>query len=235
MGYSPGKAWWACRQQMRLRFVEATVYLNCACCPGLALPEQQSFERFQTLRAPDFLLDQALSINMTIAEHYQQLPSLETARARLLKNGGEALVADVFLPFFQEHKMERCFGLQIAHRHFDVEQDEKVVHYGSCAVPWKASEGMPEPQPTVWAIIDGCARAVEFRHSTSAATELGPRESRFMDAFSRLQEDQGISGLFALCEYPGDDFEGSCEITQDRCNINLKPRDVSIALAATDR
>ena len=167
---------------------------------------------------------------MTIAEHYQQLPSLETARGRLLKNGGEALVEDVFRPFFQEHKMERRFGLQIAHRHFDVEQDEKVVHYGSCAVPWKASEGMPEPQPTVWAFMGGCARPVEFRHTTSEMTELGPPESRFMDAFSRLQEHQGTPGLFALCEYPGDDFEGSCEITQGRCNINLRPRDVSIAL-----
>jgi hypothetical protein len=65
---------------------------------------------------------------------------------------------------------------------------------------------------------------------------MGERERAFVADFKRLLDGQNLVGMFGLCEYPGDDFEGTCEITMGSANINLKPKDVrqsSTELAST--
>lgn len=139
------------------------------------------------------------------------------------------MLADTFLPFFRKNDMEERFGLQIAHRHTDLDFDEKMVHYGNSASPWRAMPGMPDPSPSAWAFFSSSNPVpIEYHYPGSVRKELNQRESSFMQDLAELQRSMGIDGLFAACDHPGLDFQGSCEVTQGRSNINLKPEDVSL-------
>ena len=57
-------------------------------------------------------------------------------------------------------------------------------------------------------------------------TPDNPKYSAFIKSFNQLLREKDALGLFGLCRYPGDDFEGRVEITEGRANINLRPNDV---------
>ncbi|KAF2179622.1 hypothetical protein K469DRAFT_798258 [Zopfia rhizophila CBS 207.26] len=168
------------------------------------------------------------------SDHFQSLPPLEEAHSRFISQSGDDLVANVFRPFFLEHGVERRFGLLMLHRHFKLQLGEKLVHYGPCATPWKEIDSMPEATPIVWGVFRGRPHALEYKYSKGVTSDLSPNDLHFMDGFHQLQVEQGVDGMFGLCKYPGDDFEGSCEITQGRANVNLAPKNYSEDLIAID-
>ncbi|KAM5477015.1 hypothetical protein MauCBS54593_000286 [Microsporum audouinii] len=162
--------------------------------------------------------------------HFQALPTLEAARAKFKSINGDELVKNVFRPFFIDGGMEKRLGLAILHRHFDLNVDERLVDYNGTSLPWPAAraQGIEEPYASIWSkAADGTFRPTEYRYSQNPeAAAIGPAELDFMKEFDRLLQQHDASDIFGLCLYPGDDFEGSCEITVGRANINLKPADV---------
>ncbi|KAM5447690.1 hypothetical protein McanMca71_006028 [Microsporum canis] len=105
----------------------------------------------------------------------------------------------------------------------------RLVNYNGTSLPWPApTQGVEEPYISVWSkAADGTFRPNEYRYSQDykeAAIDLA--ELGFIKEFDKLVQRHDASDLFGLCLYPGDDFEGSCEITVGRANINLKPADV---------
>lgn len=164
-----------------------------------------------------------------MSEHFQALPTLERARARFKEINGEELVKDVFRQLFLKHGMDRKFGLVILHRHFDLGVGEKLVEYNGTSSPWPTAptNGVEEPRPSVWSkALDGQFRPTEFRYSCDDRAGMSEEELSFMEEFDKLLQDIRASDVFGLCDYPGDGFRGSCEITVGRANINLKPADV---------
>ncbi|EEQ29479.1 conserved hypothetical protein [Microsporum canis CBS 113480] len=135
------------------------------------------------------------------------LPTLEAARTKFKAINGDRLVKDVFRPFLST----------------------RLVNYNGTSLPWPApTQGVEEPYISVWSkAADGTFRPNEYRYSQDykeAAIDLA--ELGFIKEFDKLVQRHDASDLFGLCLYPGDDFEGSCEITVGRANINLKPADV---------
>jgi hypothetical protein len=171
--------------------------------------------------------------------HFQSLLNLNSARDNFLKLNGDKLVEDVFKDFFITNDMDRIFGLAMPHRHFDILPGQIIVNYNGTSTAWNATpgEGMDEPQPAIWSFSSsGELVPHEFRYSKGHKFEMGEKERAFVAEFKRLLDGQNLAGMFGLCEYPGDDFEGTCEITMGSANINLKPKDVrqsSTELAST--
>lgn len=161
--------------------------------------------------------------------HFQTLPSLNQARESFLKSGGDELVQGVFKDFFIKHKMEYTFGLAMPHRHFNIPPGQLMVNYNGTATAWNATpgDGMDKPQPAAWSFSPaGELVPIEFSYSKGHKFEFGEKESVFVAEFRRLLDGRDLRDVFGLCEYPGDDFEGTCEITIGSANINLKPKDV---------
>nr|QOD95034.1 HhpV [Paecilomyces variotii] len=178
-----------------------------------------------------------MSIGEYSVDHFQNLPSLEIARTNFMKLNGDDLVKDVFKKFFIEQGMDRTFGLAMLHRHFDLEPGEMLVDYEGTSVPWNAGHvsGMKPPQPAIWAVSsDGEFKPTEFYFSEGEGLTIGEEELRFMKRFQELLHEHKVTQSFGLCRYPGDDFNGLCEITHGRANINLKPNDWPKDLSAVD-
>jgi hypothetical protein len=170
-------------------------------------------------------------------DYFHSLPDLNSARDNFLKLNGPKLVEDVFKDFFIANGMDRTFGLAMPHRHFDILPGQMIVNYNGTSTAWNASpgEGMDEPQPAIWSFSSsGEFVPHEFRYSKGHKFEMGEKERAFVAKFKRLLDEKNVAGMFGLCEYPGDDFEGTCEITMFSANINLKPKDYPEGLMGID-
>jgi hypothetical protein len=128
--------------------------------------------------------------------------------------------------------MEKTFGLIIAHRHFGLEVNEHLVAYGNTSSPWKA---LPKDDSTIkataWRLAPtGEVQPYEFEFTISEEEILDPNneeQAAFVKQLVKLLNEKNVDGLFGLCKYPGDDFDGRLEITQGRVNINFATGDVS--------
>jgi hypothetical protein len=87
---------------------------------------------------------------------------------------------------------------------------------------------MGEPQPSSWGCTSaGELRPIEFSYTRGPKVDMNALRYPFVAAFKRWLAEKGVTDLFGLCVYLGDDFKSTCEITMDAANINLKPKDVS--------
>lgn len=87
--------------------------------------------------------------------------------------------------------------------------------------------GMDAAQPSMWGFTStGDLILTEFRYAKGHKSEMGEKELAFAVKFKEVLERLNLAVQFGLVEYPGDDCEGSCEITMGPANINLKPKDV---------
>jgi hypothetical protein len=171
----------------------------------------------------------AVAIGTYSHDHFQALPSLNDARENFLKLDGGKLVESDFKDFFRANNMDRTFGLAMPHRHFNILPGQVMVNYNGTSTAWIADpgEGMDEPQPAIWSFSStGNLLPIEFNYSKGRKVQMGEKEVAFVAAFKQLLDEKNLAGMFGLCEYPGDDFEGTCEITMGSANINLKPKDV---------
>ncbi|KAL5403467.1 hypothetical protein PMIN04_012825 [Paraphaeosphaeria minitans] len=170
-------------------------------------------------------------------EHFQALPSLDAARDRFLELGGAKFVKDDCLDLFTRYEMQRTFGLAMLHRHNDILPGQKMVDYNGTSTAWNKDPGagMDEPQPAIWGYTPaGELAPTEFSYAKGHKVQLGGKEREFAAELLRKLDERGLIGVFGLCAYPGDDFEGRCEITQNSANINLKPQDYPDGLTGTD-
>jgi hypothetical protein len=162
-------------------------------------------------------------------DHFHRLPDLTSARDKFLKSNGPILIKDVLEKFFIANGMDRTFGLAMPHRHFDINPGEVLVTYNGTSTAWNVTpgEGMDEPQPAIWSFSSsGELVPHEFRYSKGHRFEMGEKEHAFVADFKCLLDKMNVAGVFGLCEYPGDDFEGTCEISTPSANINLTLKDV---------
>ncbi|KAJ0163945.1 hypothetical protein CTA2_2077 [Colletotrichum tanaceti] len=162
------------------------------------------------------------------AQHFQSLPLLEVAKDNfLVKANGEEVIKNIIKDFVVKAGMDRTFGVAMIHRHFDLEDNEKMVDYQGTSTPWlETIPGMKSPQAAIWAFDkDGVLRPTEFYYSERKDAPLSKKALEFIGEFKALLDKLNLTGLLGLSRYPGDDFQGSCEVTHSRANINLKPED----------
>ncbi len=84
--------------------------------------------------------------------HFQSLPSLNSARDNLLKLNCDKVIKDIFKEFFITNDMDRIFKLAMPHRHFDIFPEQIIINYNGTSTAWNATpgEGIDEPQLVVW-------------------------------------------------------------------------------------
>ncbi|KAI0147290.1 hypothetical protein GGR57DRAFT_505752 [Xylariaceae sp. FL1272] len=160
--------------------------------------------------------------------HFQSLPTLKEAKTSFLEVAmGEDLVINFFKDFFVKEGMDRTFGLSMLHRHFDLGSSEKLVDYQGTSIPWNGVvPGMQNPQPSVWAFDrDGLLKPTEFRYAEKQDPPLSQAALEFIIKFKSELDKRGLTNTVGLARYPGEDFQGSCEFTMGRSNVNLKPAD----------
>ncbi|KEY64857.1 hypothetical protein S7711_03855 [Stachybotrys chartarum IBT 7711] len=182
------------------------------------------------------VLSSRTSVGEYLPQHFQSLPSLEVAKDRFLdKAKGEELIKEVIKDFFVKAGMDRTFGVAMLHRHFDLADNEKLVEYEGTSTPWEGTvTAMRAPQEAIWGFDrDGVLRPTEFYYSEKMDNPLSENALRFIAKFKTLLDSMDLTESLGLAHYPGDDFQGTCEFTQGRANINLKPKDYPTDLKHT--
>ncbi len=95
----------------------------------------------------------------------------DDAAARFTALGGRAVVDGALKDIFFRHGVADKFAIRLLHRHFDVADDEKVVHHGNVAMPWETNN-LP------FAIQD---KIIPSSFVISAADKLFPYEFTYVE------------------------------------------------------
>ena len=162
------------------------------------------------------------------SEHFNALLPLDDALDPYRRAGGDAFVQDVFRKFFVQAGMDKTFGLALMHRHFPIDLNQKLVEYNGTSTAW-IEDGKFPVRPHLWSFDDGgLLRPTEFTYPKRAddGSTFGYKELGFLFKLLKKLEEYGLSKTLGIALYPGDDFAGTCEITQGEANINLHPDDV---------
>ncbi|TLS28629.1 hypothetical protein PpBr36_00617 [Pyricularia pennisetigena] len=168
-----------------------------------------------------------LAVQTYRPEVYSALPDLCDAASKFKALNGAAAVEKSFKDLFRRHGMEKKFGLTMAHRHFDMAKNERLVEYGTTSTPWVMDNDSDSVKPHCWVLGADGVTPYEFRYDPSGKEEElkidfnDAKIQAFAREFVDLVDSIGGTGLFGLCTHPGGDFEGRLEITQGRANINI--------------
>lgn len=168
-----------------------------------------------------------LAVQTYRSETYSALPELHDAVGRFERINGLKAVQKSFKDLFLKHGMENKLGLTLAHRHFDMANNERLVEYGTTSTPWEMNKDSDSVKPHCWILGADGVTPYEFRYDpTGKEEELNidfsdPKIQAFAREFVELVDRIGGTGLFGLCTHPGEGFEGRLEFTEGRANINI--------------
>ena len=68
---------------------------------------------------------------------FNTLPDLQSAQADLLAHGGKEMVYRHFKPLIKKYMLQENIGIGLLHRHFELNDDEKLVEFNSISMPWE--------------------------------------------------------------------------------------------------
>lgn len=157
---------------------------------------------------------------------FQRLPELSKAGSEFDRLDGHKMVNDLLMPLFRKYGMEYTFGATLAHRHFDLAKNERLVEYKDTAVPWQSDA--TNVVPNCWLFEEGSIRPYEFKYEKGNDIPWANDDiQQFLFALQSELGKTGAQNLFGLCSYPGNKFRGRVEMTKGRANINFDPEDVS--------
>lgn len=72
------------------------------------------------------------------AEVFNTLPDLPTAEESFVSKGGPDLLDNVLKPMIERYQLESKFGVGLLHRHFELEDSEKLVEFNNISLPWNS-------------------------------------------------------------------------------------------------
>lgn len=163
---------------------------------------------------------------------FNTLPDLHTAHESFVSNGGTEVINGLFKPMIEKYALQARLGVGLLHRHFDLEDCEKLVEFNNISFPWKIQNGDDysggKILPTAWAVTGDKLLPYEFyfsplgRDSPFNFEATKPFLSDFMQAIAKL----GLEKTICLRLFPHVGFTGALEITEGRANINLSPDQV---------
>ncbi|PGG99129.1 hypothetical protein AJ79_08693 [Helicocarpus griseus UAMH5409] len=139
------------------------------------------------------------------------------------------LIENILKPMVEKHKLEAKLGDGLLHRHFDLEEPEKLVEFNNISISWKnykwddCSEG--KIVPNAWTIRRGSLVPYEFFFSPRGRETPFDfsSASAFLDEFIEAVERMGLESVVSLRLFPHKGYTGALEFTDGRANINLSP------------
>ncbi len=167
---------------------------------------------------------------------FNTLPDLPTAEESFVSKGGPDLVDKVLKPMIERYQLESKLGVGLLHRHFELEDSEKLVEFNNISLPWTSNgddHSGGKILPSAWAVKDGGLTPYEFYYSPLGRDThfnfdtAEPFVRQFIQAIGESNFEQTLS----LRLFPGEGFSGALEITEGRANINLLPDQVCVAPA----
>lgn len=134
-----------------------------------------------------------LSSSLLPSEAYNRLPGVNTNTAPPLDD------LHAIGPLFIEHNMHLTYGIALLHKHFNVADNEAMVHDGLVCEP--VSSLPADVTPRSFYMHEGKFQAYEYEtHGASAALP----ETAFLDAFSHYLVEHKLDKTIALTRVSSD-------------------------------
>jgi hypothetical protein len=157
---------------------------------------------------------------------FNTLPSLHDADAEFKERNAAAIMNSVLAGIFTKYNVDGHLGVQLLHRHFRLDNDERLVDAGGASVPW-SSEGSEALDsrilPVSWAFEGDTYYPYEFKFVPPTQELHEPViPEPFLVEFSEVLKAhnlQDVLGIRAL--KPGYAKKAEMEITKGRSNITF--------------
>lgn len=99
---------------------------------------------------------------------FNTLPDVPTAEESFVSKGGPDLVDKVLTPMIDRYQLESKFGVGRLHRHFELENSEKLVDFNNIRLPWNSNgkdHSGGKILSSAWAVKDDGLTPYEFYYS----------------------------------------------------------------------
>jgi len=158
------------------------------------------------------------------AEHYNSLPELRKAKDQFKSLGASEILFNKIGPALVRHHVEGILGVVLLHNHFLLSQNEKLVGFGSAAVPCAGE--LPNVTASSWRFISEGIVPYEFVCS-DAKTSLAQTQ-QFLAEFRAIINEWKLANVFGICSLKEDSIGGpvTTEFMSGRANITL-PFDIT--------
>ncbi|KAL9938508.1 hypothetical protein V8E36_002227 [Tilletia maclaganii] len=164
---------------------------------------------------------------------FHSLPDVGIADAEFKAAGGlhEALQRDLTVVIADHPVAASRYGLQLLHRHSDLDDDEVMLGHSNTTIPVKRKEiseaGLDRIHPTIWGMAPDSHDFIplEFAFAEREGEDISPElDSSFAETLSSVLHAHGLEHLLGLSLIRNDMVKG-VETTSDRANI-VMPADV---------
>ena len=157
---------------------------------------------------------------------FNTLPSLHDADAEFKERNAAAIMKTALADIFTKYNVEGLLGVQLLHRHFRLENDERLVDAGGASIPWsnEGSEALDSRiLPVSWAFDGDVYHPYEFKFVPPTQDLHEPIVPEpFLFEFNealKAHDLQGVLGIRSLKPDFGNKPE--MEITNGRSNITF--------------
>lgn len=157
---------------------------------------------------------------------FNALPSLHDAQVEFRDRNAAAIMNSVLAGVFTKHNVDSLLGVQLLHRHFGLDGDERLVDVGSASVPWSdgGSEALDSRILAVsWAFEGDSYYPYEFRF-VPPGQELHEQAvpEPFFAEFNEALKTHGLQGVLGVRSLKaGGGRKPEMEITKGRSNITF--------------
>lgn len=173
------------------------------------------------------------------AQLHNSLMDAHDAATRFDELHGRNVVDGPLKDVFFRHGVADKFAVRLLHRHFDVAQDEKVVHCGNVAMPWATTKLSPVAQdqiiPSSFIITSsGDLFPYEFTYAAAAAatggaTAKGSQDleallaghAAFLRDFNAVLKETGLIDVLSLAVLAYMSGGKGMESTEGRANVTI--------------
>ncbi|KAE8225050.1 hypothetical protein CF319_g2152 [Tilletia indica] len=155
--------------------------------------------------------------------HFDSLPSVEMAEARFNELGGLGKVAASLARVAQEHPASQHIGIQLLHRHCDLDEDEIMLAYGDATIPVKHAKlsavSRGKVYATSWGLRSGSSEFVPLEFAfVEDDRELPGLDAELAENIARVLRALGLEQVLGLALVENPRSHG-VEITHGRANV----------------
>ena len=102
-------------------------------------------------------------------QYYADLPDILESYQRLIFRQRLECIDNALRQLFLDYHVEDIFGVRLIHKHFPLNDDERMVQYGHTALPWDSKMAAARELdgtilPSSWLFRDGVAHPYEFHY-----------------------------------------------------------------------
>jgi hypothetical protein len=157
---------------------------------------------------------------------YSSLPSLRRASELLDESARQHLFGDI-RQFFLDNNVHEKYGISLLHKHFPINNTERLVDYHHTSAAWTVGDEMADVTeryhgfvvPRSFRLFDGVPAPYEFAFSSTAPSY----DEEFHQKLFNMLRNLGLQDVFGLRYLDEYDPELSMEVTEGNTNI-MMPR-----------